>query len=71
MANEQKQIGQLTDSKCVRCKSCDSLIFIESPTRVTVLNGRRYLALTCPVETCERVFTYEEDELFSHLPERQ
>jgi hypothetical protein len=50
----------------VRCKACGRPIFVEGQTRVTVRDGQRFLTLECPVETCKRVFTYEENELEIH-----
>jgi hypothetical protein len=63
MSEETQDYGKQTR---VRCRACGRPIFIEGPTKVTVRDGKRYLTLECPVQTCKRVFTYDEDELEIH-----
>jgi hypothetical protein len=63
MSEEIQDFGKQTH---VRCKACHRPIFVEGPTRLVVRDGKRLLTLECPVPTCKRTFTYEENELEIH-----
>jgi RNase P subunit RPR2 len=60
MSEEIHEYGKGTR---VKCKKCFRPIPVEGKTTVTVRDGQRYLTLTCPVQRCQQVSTYEENEL--------
>jgi len=50
----------------VLCKRCNRKIFLCGSTKVSVLDGARYLKLKCPSPACALTAMYEENEIEIH-----